>query len=154
VGGNRSTRKNHRLAASHWQTVKQKLHICMCTYLYNCMSYHFMHTKHLFSESNLFQRLLLGNLVIMFCLMCSLYITSILFRWAEFKMFTNNDLQNIHTLYKTKDWVTRTPLKTGGELRCCRRTSSDCSNLTNRNNFALEIQYGRSLKCFMFLYVQ
>jgi hypothetical protein len=29
---------------------------------------------------------------------------------------TNNDLQNItHT---TKDWATRTPLKTGGELRC------------------------------------
>jgi len=29
---------------------------------------------------------------------------------------TNNDLQN--TIQKTKDGATRTPLKTGGELRC------------------------------------
>ena len=29
---------------------------------------------------------------------------------------TNNNLQN--TTHKTKDPVTRTPLKTGGELRC------------------------------------
>ena len=32
---------------------------------------------------------------------------------------TNNDRQNIH--HKTKDRVTRTPLKTGGELRCSGR---------------------------------
>jgi len=32
---------------------------------------------------------------------------------------TNNDLQNI--THKTKDRVTRTPLKTGGELRCSGR---------------------------------
>ena len=31
-----------------------------------------------------------------------------------------------HT-YKTKDWITRTPLKTGGELRCSRLVSSSCS---------------------------
>ena len=31
-----------------------------------------------------------------------------------------------HT-HKTKDRVTRTPLKTGGELRCSRRVSSSCS---------------------------
>ena len=31
-----------------------------------------------------------------------------------------------HT-YKTKDRVTRTLLKTGGELRCSRRVSSSCS---------------------------
>ena len=35
---------------------------------------------------------------------------------------TNNDLQNI--THKTKDRETRTPLKTGGELKCCRRVSS------------------------------
>ena len=29
--------------------------------------------------------------------------------------------------YKTKDRVTRTPLKTGGELRCSGRESSSCS---------------------------
>ena len=37
---------------------------------------------------------------------------------------TNNDLQN--TTHKTKDRVTRTPLKTGGELRCSGRVSSSC----------------------------
>ena len=31
-----------------------------------------------------------------------------------------------HT-HKTKDWVTRTPLKTGGELKCSGRISSYCS---------------------------
>ena len=31
-----------------------------------------------------------------------------------------------HT-YKTKDQVTRTPLKTGGELMCSGRVSSSCS---------------------------
>ena len=36
----------------------------------------------------------------------------------------NNDLQNTH---KTKDRVTRTPPKTGGELRCSVRVSSSCS---------------------------
>ena len=34
---------------------------------------------------------------------------------------TNNDLQNI--THKTKDRVTQTPLKTGGELRCSGRYS-------------------------------
>ena len=38
---------------------------------------------------------------------------------------TNNDKKN-HT-YKPKDPVTRTPLKTGGELRCSGRISSPCS---------------------------
>ena len=37
----------------------------------------------------------------------------------------SNDLQNI-TL-KTKDRVTRTPLKTGGELGCFKKVSSSCS---------------------------
>jgi hypothetical protein len=36
---------------------------------------------------------------------------------------TNNDQQNI---YKTKDRVTWTPLKTGGELRCSGRVDSSC----------------------------
>jgi hypothetical protein len=35
---------------------------------------------------------------------------------------TNNDLQN--TTHRTEDRVTRTPLKTGGELRCSWRVSS------------------------------
>ena len=36
----------------------------------------------------------------------------------------NNDLQNILCKHKTKDRVTRTPLKTSGELRCSGRVSS------------------------------
>jgi hypothetical protein len=39
--------------------------------------------------------------------------------------WTHNGLQNI--TQKTKDRVTRTPLKTRGELRCSRRVSSSCS---------------------------
>jgi hypothetical protein len=35
--------------------------------------------------------------------------------------------------YKTKDWVTRTPLKSGGELRCCGRVSSSCSTSDTRH---------------------
>jgi len=36
-----------------------------------------------------------------------------------------------HT-HKTKDGVTRTPLKTGGELRCSGRVSSSCSTSDTR----------------------
>jgi hypothetical protein len=43
---------------------------------------------------------------------------------------TNNDLQNI--THKTKDRVTRAPLKTGGELRFSRRVSSSCSTSGTR----------------------
>ena len=38
---------------------------------------------------------------------------------------TNNDLQS--STQKTKDWATRTPLKTGGERRCFGRVNSSCS---------------------------
>jgi hypothetical protein len=38
---------------------------------------------------------------------------------------TNNELQNVHI--KLKYRVTRTPLKTGGELMCSGRLSSSCS---------------------------
>ena len=43
---------------------------------------------------------------------------------------TNNDLQNI--TYKTKDRVTRTPLKPGGEFKCSGRVSSSCSTSGTR----------------------
>ena len=43
---------------------------------------------------------------------------------------TNNDLQNITN--KDKDRVTRTPPKTGGELRCSGRVSSFCSTSGTR----------------------
>ena len=38
---------------------------------------------------------------------------------------TNNDLQN--STHKANDQDTRTPLKTGGELRCPGRVGSSCS---------------------------
>ena len=38
-----------------------------------------------------------------------------------------------HT-YKTKDRVTRTPLKSGGERRCSGRVSSSCSTSIIKNN--------------------
>ena len=43
---------------------------------------------------------------------------------------TNTDLQNITK--KTKDRVTRTPLKTGGELKSSVRVSSSCSTSGTR----------------------
>jgi hypothetical protein len=43
---------------------------------------------------------------------------------------TNSDLQNI--THKTKDRVTRTPLKTGGKLRCSGRVSSSWSTSGTR----------------------
>jgi hypothetical protein len=36
-------------------------------------------------------------------------------------------IDKTYRTYKTKDRVTRTPLKTGGELRCSGRVSSSCS---------------------------
>ena len=42
----------------------------------------------------------------------------------------NNDLQNLSQ--KTKDRVTRTPLKTRGELRCCGWVISSCSTSGTR----------------------
>jgi len=42
----------------------------------------------------------------------------------------NNDLQN--TTLKTNDRVTRTPLKTGDELRCSGRVNSSCSTSGTR----------------------
>ena len=44
---------------------------------------------------------------------------------------TNNDLQS--TTQKTKDRATRTPLKTGSELRCSGRESSSCSTSGTRH---------------------
>jgi hypothetical protein len=43
---------------------------------------------------------------------------------------TTHDLQN--NTHKTKDQVTRTPLKTGGELRCTGMVSSSCSTSGTR----------------------
>jgi 4-diphosphocytidyl-2C-methyl-D-erythritol kinase len=53
---------------------------------------------------------------------------------------TNNDLQNI--THKTKDRVTRTPLKTGGELMLSGRISGSCSTSgTRRVNLVTQFLY-------------
>jgi len=52
---------------------------------------------------------------------------------------TNNDLQNM--THKTKDRVTRTPLKTGGELMFSGRVSSSCSCCGIRRNEGFKYEW-------------
>ena len=47
-------------------------------------------------------------------------------QWPKEKVQKDKQRSTIHT-YKTKDRVTGTPLKTGGELRCSGRVGSSCS---------------------------
>ena len=47
-------------------------------------------------------------------------------QWSKEKIQKDKQRSTKHT-YKTKDRVTRTPLKTGGELMCSGRVSSSCS---------------------------
>ena len=50
-------------------------------------------------------------------------------------------------MHKTKDRVTRTPLKTGGELRCSGRVSSSCSTSDPRHDTVK--RYKQTNKCFI-----
>ena len=64
---------------------------------------------------------------------------------------TNNDLQNI--TYKTKDRVTRTPLKTGVELMCSGRVRSSCSTSGTRRvnlvtNPVINREWGKDQEVF------
>ena len=52
-------------------------------------------------------------------------------QWPKEKVQKDKQRSTKHT-YKTKDRVTRTPLKTGGELRCSRKVSSSCSTSDTR----------------------
>ena len=52
-------------------------------------------------------------------------------QWPKEKIQKDKQRSTKHT-YKTKDRVTRTPLKIGGELRCCGRMSSSCSTSDTR----------------------
>jgi hypothetical protein len=47
-------------------------------------------------------------------------------QWLKEKVQKDKQLSTKHT-HKTKDRVTRIPLKTGSELRCSGRVSSSCS---------------------------
>jgi hypothetical protein len=52
-------------------------------------------------------------------------------QWPKEKAQKDKQRSTKHT-YKTKDRETRTPLKTGGELRCSGRVSSSCSTSGTR----------------------
>jgi hypothetical protein len=64
-------------------------------------------------------------------------------QWPEEKVQKDKQRSTKHT-YKTKDRVTRTPLKTGGELRCSGRVSSSCSTSgTRRINLVTNLVISR-----------
>jgi len=70
-------------------------------------------------------------------------------QWPKEKV--QKDKQHTH---KTKDPVTRTPLKTGGELRCSGRVSSSYSTRGTRRvnlvtNPAISHEWGKDRKVFM-----
>jgi hypothetical protein len=52
-------------------------------------------------------------------------------QWPKEKVQKDKQRSIKHT-YKTKDRVTRTPIKTGGKLMCSRRVSSSCSTSGTR----------------------
>ena len=52
-------------------------------------------------------------------------------QWPKEKVQKDKQRSTKHT-YKTKDRVTRTPLKTGGELMCSGRVGSSCSTTGSR----------------------
>ena len=52
-------------------------------------------------------------------------------QWPKEKVQKDKQRSTKHT-YKTKDRVTRTPLKTGDELRCSGRVMSSCSTSGTR----------------------
>jgi hypothetical protein len=54
-------------------------------------------------------------------------------QWPKEKGQKDKQRSTKHT-YKTKDRVTRTPLKTGGELRSSGRVSSSCSTSGTRRS--------------------
>ena len=61
-------------------------------------------------------------------------------QWPKEKLQKNKQRSTKHT-YKTKDRVTRTPLKTGGEFRCSRRVSSSFSTSDTRRVNLVRVWY-------------
>jgi hypothetical protein len=60
-----------------------------------------------------------------------MYIEEHTTQWPKEKGQKDKQRSTKHT-YKTKDRATRTPLKTGGDLRCSGKVSSSCSTSDNR----------------------
>ena len=66
---------------------------------------------------------------------------------------TNNDLQNIHNpnlKHKTKDRITRTPLKCGGELRCSGREAVPAPLVASVGFFVFFINFFVNFYFFLF----
>ena len=73
-------------------------------------------------------------------------------QWPKGKVQKDQQRSTKHTL-KTKDWVTRTPLKTGGELGCSGRVSSPCSTSDTRRvnlvtNPVISREWGKDREVF------
>ena len=68
-------------------------------------------------------------------------------QWPKEKVQKDKQLSTKHT-YKMKDRVTRTPLKTGGELRCSGRVSSSCSTSDTRTLMMKKIEKPNDLEVF------
>jgi len=74
-------------------------------------------------------------------------------QWSKEKV--QKDKQRSTKLtHKTKDWVTRTPLKTRGELRCSGRVSSSCStsgtiHVNLVTNHVISHEWGKDQEVFM-----
>ena len=72
-------------------------------------------------------------------------------QWPKEKVQKDKQRYTKHT-HKTKDWVTRTPLKTVGELRCSGRVSSSYSTSDTRRvnlvtNPVVSQEWGKDGKC-------
>jgi hypothetical protein len=70
---------------------------------------------------------------------------------SSFFSYVQKDKRSTKHTYKTKDRVTRTPLKTGGELRCSGRVSSSCS--TSGTPFYNTV-HTWNINCMLTLYIK
>ena len=61
-----------------------------------------------------------------------------------------NKQRSTKHIYKTKDRVKRTPLKTGGEFRCSGRVSSSCSTSDTRCDNLVYGPVCHPQKCYMY----
>jgi len=73
-------------------------------------------------------------------------------QWPKQKVQKDKQRYTKHT-HETKDWVTRTPLKTGGELRCSGRVGSSYSTSGTRHvnlvtNPVISREWGKDQEVF------
>ena len=73
-------------------------------------------------------------------------------QWSSEKVQKDKQLSTKHT-YKTKERITQTPLKTGGQLRCSGRVGSSCSTRDTRRvnlvtNPVISHEWGKEREVF------